>query len=141
MISNFKCTSSANIAQHFAANRGSLSARKAEQWQISQGHPQRAFSEILQSCNQGKVLQKEGLKKHFGANAIICYFKCTSSANIAQHFAANRGSLSARKAELWQIWQGHPQRAFSEILQSCDQGKVLPKEGQKKHPGANAIVL
>ena len=47
---------------------------------------------------------------------------------------------ATRNAELWQIWQGHPHRAFSEILQSCDQGKRLQKEGQKKHPGANAII-
>ena len=30
--------------------------------------------------------------------------------------------------------------AFSEILQSWAQGKLLQKEGQKKHPGANAII-
>ena len=33
-----------------------------------------------------------------------------------------------------------PQRAFSEILQSWEQGKLLQKEGKKKHPGANAIM-
>ena len=33
-----------------------------------------------------------------------------------------------------------PQRAFSEILQSWEQVKLLKKEGQKKHPGANAIM-
>ena len=33
-----------------------------------------------------------------------------------------------------------PQRAFFEILQSWDQGKLLQKEGQKQHPGANAIM-
>ena len=48
--------------------------------------------------------------------------------------------LCAREAELCQICQGDPQRAFSEILQSWDQGKLLQKEGQKKHPGANAIM-
>ena len=36
--------------------------------------------------------------------------------------------------------KGTPQRAFYEILQSWDQGKLLQKEGQKKHPGANAIM-
>ena len=66
--------------------------------------------------------------------------ECTWSANIAQHFVANRGSQGARKAELWQIFQGDPQRAFSEILQSCDRGKLLQKEGHKKLPGANAIT-
>ena len=33
-----------------------------------------------------------------------------------------------------------PQRAFSEILQSWEHVKLLPKEGQKKHPGAFAIM-
>ena len=68
---------------------------------------------------------------------IRMHLKC----NIAQHFAANRGSQCAPKAELWQIKQAHPQRAFSEILQSCDKGKVLQKEGHKKHPGANVIIF
>ena len=62
------------------------------------------------------------------------------SANLAQHFAGNRGSQRAREAELCEIFRGDPQRAFSEILQSCDQRKLLQKEGQKKNPGANAIM-
>ena len=33
-----------------------------------------------------------------------------------------------------------PQRAFSKILQSWEQVKLLQKEGQKKHPGENAIM-
>ena len=36
--------------------------------------------------------------------------------------------------------QRGPQRAFFEILQSWEQGKLLQKEGQKKHPGAIAIM-
>ena len=63
-----------------------------------------------------------------------------SRANLAQHFAAHRGSLSDRGDELCRICQGDPQRAFSEILQGRDQGKLLQKEGQKKQPGANAIM-
>ena len=55
------------------------------------------------------------------------------SAKLAQHFAANRASKSARGAELCQICQWDPQRAFSEIPQSCEQVKLLQKEGQKKH--------
>ena len=34
-----------------------------------------------------------------------------------------------------------PLCAFSEILQSWEQVKLLQKEGQKKHPGANAIMF
>ena len=103
--------------------------------------PQRAFSEILQSWEQVKLLQKESQKKQPGANAIMCYLKFPSSANKAQHFAANRASKSARGAELCQICQGDPQRAFSEILQSREQVKLLQKERQKNHPGANAIMF
>ena len=62
--------------------------------------------------------------------------KCKPSTN----FAANRGSQSAREAELCQIFQRDSQRAFYEILQSCDQGKLLQKEGHRKHPRANAIM-
>ena len=59
----------------------------------------------------------------------------------AQHFAANHGSQSAHEAELCQICQEDPQPAFSKVLQSCDQGKLLQKEGHKKHPSANAIMF
>ena len=55
------------------------------------------------------------------------HLKC----KIRQHFAANRGSKSARKAELWQILQGLLSRAFSEILQIGDQGKLLKNVGYK----------
>ena len=60
--------------------------------QICQGDTQRAFSEILQSWDQGKLLQKEGHKKHPGANAIKSSLQFALSANQAQHFAANRAS-------------------------------------------------
>ena len=60
--------------------------------------------------------------------------------HLAQHFAANRASKSARGAELCQICQGDPQRAFSKILQSWEQVKLLQKKGQKKLPGANAMM-
>ena len=49
----------------------------------------------------------------------------------AQHFAANRASKTARGAELCQICQGDPQRAFSEILQSWEQVKLLQKKARK----------
>ena len=193
----------------FAANRGSQSAREAELCQICQGDPQRAFSEILQSCDQGKLFQKEGHKKtpwrecHHVLFKI--FFKCQPSttfcckprllkcpwsramSNLPRRPSArvfwNSAKLrpgetpakrrpqktpwhechhvlinislkcqpsttfcckphlpKCREAELCQICQGDPQRAFSEVLQSCDQGKLLQKEGHKKHPGANAIM-
>ena len=107
---------------------------------FAKGTPSARFLKILQSWEQVKLLQKEGQKKHPGANAIMSCLKFPLSANPAQHFAVNRASKSARGAELCQICQGDPQRAFSEILQSWEQVKLLQKEGQKKHPGANAIM-
>ena len=53
---------------------------------------------------------------------------------LAEHFAANRASQSARGAELRQICQGDPQRAFSQILQSWQQVKLLPKRRPEKTP-------
>ena len=61
----------------------------------------------------------------------MSYLTFPSSANLAQHFAANRASKSARGAELCQICQGDPQRAFSEILQSWEQVKLLKKMARK----------
>ena len=107
---------------------------------FAKGTPSARFLKILQSWEQVKLLQKEGQKKHPGANAIMSYLKFSSRANLAQIFAANRASKSARGAELCQICQGDPQRAFSEILQSWEQVKLLQKEGQKKHSDANAIM-
>ena len=43
-----------------------------------------------------------------------------------------RLSQSNREAKLCQIFQRDLQRLFSEILQSCDQGKLLQKEGNEK---------
>ena len=42
----------------------------------------------------------------------MSYLEFPSSANLAQHFAANRASKSARGAELCQICQGEPKRVF-----------------------------
>ena len=60
-----------------------------------------------------------------------CPNKISLKYNLAQHFAANRASKSAREAELCQICQGDPQRAFSEILQSWEQVKLLQKKARE----------
>ena len=80
----------------------------------------------------------------------VKFAKVTPSARFLKFCkVGTRGNYCKKKArkkkpranaELCQICQGDPQRAFSEILQSWDQGKLLQKEGQKKHPGANAIM-
>ena len=136
MTSSLVCTYSTIIEQLFGANDGSKSARKAELWQVPQGHPNRPFSEILQRGDQGKLGQKVGLLKgswkKLGANAVKSSLVCNKSIIIGQLFGANGGSKSARKAELWQIPQGHPNRPFSEILQRGDQGKLGQKEGLLK---------
>ena len=48
------------------------------------------------------------------------------------HFAAKNGSKSAGKAELWQIWQGDLNRAFSEILQRGGPREISQKSPNKK---------
>ena len=129
---------------YFAANCASISARRAELWQICQGDLNRPFSEIVPRGDQGKMLKKVGriygLQKHPGANRIIFYLISTWSAIIEEHFAANCASISARRAELWEICQGDLNRPFSEILPRGDQGKMLKKVrrlyGLQKHPGA-----
>ena len=149
IIFYLKCTWSAIIEEHFAANCASISARRAELWQICQGDLNRPFSEILPRRDQGKMLKKVGriygLQKHPSANHIVFYLICTWSAIIEEHFAANCASISARRAELWQICQGDLNRPFSEILPRGDQSKMLQKVCRiyrlQKHPGANSIIL
>ena len=148
MISLLVCTWSAIIKEHFAANCASISARSAELWQICQGDLNRRFSEILPRGEQEKMLKKVGrlygIQKHPSANRIISYLIRTWSAIIEEHFAANCASISARRAELWQIFQGDLNRPFSEILPRGDQRKMLKKVGRlyglQKHPSANPII-
>ena len=54
-------------------------------------------------------------------------FACAQRQEMGQLFSENGGSKSARKAELWQIPQGHPNRPFSEILQTGDKGNLAKK--------------
>ena len=148
IISLLVCTWSAIIEEHFAANCASISARSAELWQICQGDLNRRFYEILPRWDQEKMLKKVGrlygIQKHPSANRIISYLIRTWSAIIEEHFAANCASISARRAELWQICQGDLNRPFSEILPRGDQGKMLKKVGRlyglQKHPSANPII-
>ena len=123
--------SSANPAQHFAANRGSPSARGAELCRICQGDPQRAFSEILQSWDKGKLLLTEGQKKHPGANTIMSSLKFPSNANLAQHFAANRGSPSARGAKLCRTCQGDPSARFLKFCKVGTRGNSCKEKARK----------
>ena len=47
-----------------------------------------------------------------------------------KHIGSNRGSKTARGAELKHIWQGHPNRPLFDILQREDQGKTAHKVGR-----------
>ena len=94
--------------------------------------------------NFSKLAQKVAVvwkaQKHSGANNIILYLACTSSAKTAKDFGAKSGSKSARMAKLWQFSQGHPKAPFSEKVQREDQGKLFknhPKSGRPfKNPTA-----
>ena len=87
--------------------------------------------------NFSKIAQKVALvwkaQNHSGANNIILYFVCTWSANTGQDFGPKSGFKSARMAKVWQFSQGHPKPAFSEKVQTGEQGKFL-KNRQKSGP-------
>ena len=57
---------------------------------------------------------------------ISMHFKCKHRAT----FCCKLRLISVRIAELWQIWRGHLNRPFSEILPRGDQGKMLKKVGR-----------
>ena len=71
----------------------------AKLWQFLQGHPKPAFSEKVQRGDQGKFFKNRPKskprlksKKHSGANGILLYLVCTSSAKTGEDFAAENGS-------------------------------------------------
>ena len=71
----------------------------------------------------------------------VKFAKGTPSARFLKFCkVGTRANYCKKKARKNTLAAMPPQRAFSEILQSWDQGKLLQKEGQKKHPGANAIM-
>ena len=79
--------------------------------------------------NLSKIAQKVALAwkaaKNSGANGILLYLVCTSSAKTGDNFGRENGSKSPRMAQLWQFKQGHPNPAFSEKVQRGDQEKFL----------------
>ena len=117
----------------------------AKLWQLlkghqkpSQRHPRPAFSEKVLRVDQGKFFknnQKVALvwkaQKHSGADNIILYLVCTSSAKTAKDFGAKSGSKSARMAKLWQFSQGHPKAPFSEKVQRGGLRKIFQKSPKK----------
>ena len=130
-MSLLKFPSSANLAQHFAANRGSQSAREAELCYICQGDPQRAFSEILQSCDQGKLLQKEGNKKHLGANAIMSYLAYPRSANQAQHLLQTAAPKMPVKTSYVEFAKETLSRRFLKFCKVATSGNSCKKKATK----------
>ena len=87
--------------------------------------------------NFSKITQNVALvwkaQKHSGANNIIFYLVCTSSAKTAKDFGAKSDPKVPQKAKLWQFLKGHPKPAFSKEVQRGDQGK-LKKKRDKKMP-------
>ena len=98
---------------------------------------------FLKKCKGGtkenfsKIARKVNLvwkaQKHSGANGILLYLVCTSSAKTGEDFAAENDSKSARITKLWQFSQGHPKPAFSEKVQRGDQEKFF-KNRPKSSP-------
>ena len=80
-------------------------------------------------------------QKHSGANGILLYFVCTSSAKTGEDLGAKSGSKSARITKLWQFSQGHPKLTFSEKVQRGHQGKFFknPPKGSLRLKGRKAL--
>ena len=97
---------------------------------------------FLQKCKGGtkanfsKIAQKIALvlkaQKHSGANGITLKLVCTKTAKTGKHFLANSGSTSTRMAKLWQFLQGNQKPAFSEKVQTGDQGKKSENWNRQK---------
>ena len=104
--------------------------------------------EILLRGDQGKTAEKvgrlQGLENDLAANCAMEKLVSAESAILAKHFGANHGSRSARGAELEQIWQGHLNRPFLEILLRGDQRKTAQKvgriQGLENHLCANRAI-
>ena len=88
--------------------------------------------------NLSKIAQKVALvwkaQKHSGANNIILYLVCTSSARTGENFGAKSGSKNARMAKLWHFLQGNPKPAFSKKVQRGDQGKFFKNRPKSSPP-------
>ena len=110
---------------------------------------------FLKKCKGGtkgnfsKIAQKVNLvwkaQKHSGANGILLYLVCTSSAKTGEDFGAENGSKSAWMAQLWLFRQGHPH--FQKKCKGGTKGnfsKLAQKVGfvwkAEKHSGANGII-
>ena len=99
---------------------------------------------FLEKCKGGtkgnfsKIAQKVALvwkaQKHSGANNIILYLVCTSSARTGENFDAKSGSKNARMAKLWHFLQGNPKPAFSKKVQRGDQGKFFKNRPKSSPP-------
>ena len=102
--------------------------------------------DFLKNCkgwtkeNFSKIAQKVTLvwkaQRHSAANGIILYLVCAYSEKTGKDFGAKGGSKSARRFKLWQFRQGHPKPAFSEKVQTGQQGKFF-KNCLKSSPRFN----
>ena len=107
---------------------------------FAKGTPSARFLKFCKVGTRGNYCKKKA-RKNTLAPMPSCLNKNFLKVPTQQNILLQTAPLKvAREAELCQICQGDPQRLFSEILQSWDQGKLLQKEGQKKHPVANAIM-
>ena len=109
--------------------------------QFLQGHPKPAFSAKVQRGDQGKFFKNRPkialvlkAQKHSGANGITLKLVCTKTAKTGKHFFANSGSTSTRMAKLWQFLQGNQKAAFSEKVQTGDQGKFFKNRPKRCPP-------
>ena len=105
--------------------------------QLLQGHPKPAFSEKVQTGDQGKFVKnrpkssprlkgpKALWRKHYPPFSM--HFKCRAGEDLS----GKGSSQSARMAKLWQFRQGHPKPAFSKKSATGGPREICQKSPKK----------
>ena len=112
----------------------------AKSWPFPQGHPKPAFSVKVQTGDQGRFLKNwpkssprlKGPKAHLRKwhyPSISMHLNCKDW----KRFWGKQRLQKYRMAKVWQSLQGPPKAAFSEKVQTGDQGKFF-KNRPKRCP-------
>ena len=120
---------------------GSKSARMAKLWQFRQAHPKPAFSEKVQKGDQGKFFKHrpkscprlkgpKAVWRKWHYPLISMHQKCKDW----KRFWRKQRHKKLPNGQLMQFLQGHPKSAFSEIVQTGDQGKFFKNRPKRSPP-------
>ena len=110
----------------------------AKLWQFLKRHPKPAFSDKVQTGDQGKFFKDRPKSSPClkGPNALAQmllssnYYALKVQA-LEKILEQKSGSKSCLIAKLFQFLQGHPKPAFSEKVEKGDQGKFFKKIAQR----------